>query len=172
MAAGIGSDRYQIAARMERLPVARWHHKMRLIVGSANFSDAFDALTIAYVLPVLIPLWHLSEAEIGLLISIGYVGQVIGGVLSGWLADRHGRVRATTANVVFFSLMSFACIFAPNYAALLALRFLQGIGLGGEVPIANTYVSEFATSKGRGRFVLIQQLMFPIGLTTVALVGA
>jgi putative MFS transporter len=165
-------DTYQIAARMERLPVARWHHKMRLIVGSANFSDAFDALTIAYVLPVLIPLWHLSEAEIGLLISIGYVGQVIGGVLSGWLADRHGRVRVMTANVVFFSLMSFACIFAPNYATLLMLRFLQGIGLGGEVPIANTYVSEFATSKGRGRFVLIQQLMFPIGLTTVALVGA
>jgi putative MFS transporter len=165
-------DTYQIAARMERLPVARWHHKMRLIVGSANFSDAFDALTIAYVLPVLIPLWHLTEAEIGLLISIGYVGQVIGGVLSGWLADRHGRVRVMTGNVVFFSLMSFACIFAPSYAALFTLRFLQGIGLGGEVPIANTYVSEFATSRGRGRFVLIQQLMFPIGLTTVALVGA
>jgi len=51
------------------------------------------------------------------------------------------------------------------------LRFVQGIGLGGEVPIANTYVSEFAKSKGRGRFVLMQQLMFPIGLTTVGLVG-
>jgi len=165
-------DRYQIAGRMERLPVARWHHKMRLIVGSANFSDAFDALTVAYVLPVLIPLWRLNEAEIGLLISVGYVGQAIGGVLSGWLADRHGRVPVMTGNLVFFSLMSFACVLAPNYATLFALRFLQGIGLGGEVPIANTYVSEFARSKGRGRFVLIQQMMFPIGLTTVALVGA
>ncbi len=60
---------------------------------------------------------------------------------------------------------------AQNYATLFTLRFLQGIGLGGEVPIANTYVSEFAKSKGRGRFVLMQQLMFPIGLTTVGLVG-
>ena len=51
MASDIGSDRYQVAARMERLPLSRWHNKMRLIVGSANFSDAFDALTIAYVLP-------------------------------------------------------------------------------------------------------------------------
>ncbi len=165
-------DSYQIAARMERLPVARWHHKMRLIVGSANFSDAFDALTIAYVLPVLIPLWQLSEAKIGLLISVGYVGQAIGGLLSGWLADRYGRVRMMTANLVFFSLMSFACVLAPSYAVLFTLRFFQGIGLGGEVPIANTYVSEFARAKGRGRFVLIQQMMFPIGLTTVALVGA
>jgi len=102
-------DSYQIAARMERLPVSRWHHKMRLIVGSANFSDAFDALTIAYVLPVLIPLWQLSEAKIGLLISVGYVGQAIGGLLSGWLADRYGRVRVMTANLVFFSLMTGLC---------------------------------------------------------------
>jgi putative MFS transporter len=171
MAAGIGSDRYQIAARMERLPLSRWHDKMRLIVGSANFSDAFDALTVAYVLPVLIPLWQLRPTEIGALISIGYAGQAIGGLLSGWLADKYGRVPVMVGNIILFSLMSFACILAQSYATLFVLRFVQGIGLGGEVPIANTYVSEFAKSKGRGRFVLMQQLMFPIGLTTVGLVG-
>ena len=164
-------DRYLIAARMERLPVSPWHTKMRLIVGSANFSDAFDALTVAYVLPALIPLWHIVPSQIGALISIGYAGQVIGGLLSGWLADKYGRVPVMVANILLFSLLSFACILAQNYPTLFALRFVQGIGLGGEVPIANTYVSEFAKSKGRGRFVLIQQLMFPIGLTTVGLVG-
>jgi MFS transporter, putative metabolite:H+ symporter len=164
-------DRYQIAARMERLPVSPWHTKMRLIVGSANFSDAFDALTVAYVLPALIPLWHIAPAQIGALISIGYAGQVIGGLLSGWLADKYGRVPVMVGNIILFSLVSFACILAQNYQTLFTLRFVQGIGLGGEVPIANTYVSEFAKSKGRGRFVLIQQLMFPIGLTTVGLVG-
>jgi putative MFS transporter len=168
---GSGIDRYQIAARMERLPLSRWHNKMRLIVGSANFSDAFDALTVAYVLPALIPLWQLRPTEIGALISIGYAGQVIGGLLSGWLADKYGRVPVMVGNIILFSLMSFACILAQNYATLFTLRFVQGIGLGGEVPIANTYVSEFAKSKGRGRFVLMQQLMFPIGLTTVGLVG-
>jgi len=75
------------------------------------------------------------------------------------------------ANIVLFSLMSFACVLAQNYPTLLLLRFLQGIGLGGEVPIANTYINEFAKSTQRGRFVLLQQIMFPIGLTTVALVG-
>jgi MFS transporter, putative metabolite:H+ symporter len=164
-------DRYRIAARIERLPISRWHNKLRLIVGTANFSDAFDALTVAYVLPALIPLWQLHPSDIGLLISIGYAGQVIGGVVSGWLAERYGRVPLMVANIVLFSLMSFCCIFAGSFAALLTLRFLQGIGLGGEVPIANTYINEFAKSQKRGRFVLIQQLMFPIGLTAVALVG-
>lgn len=171
MSADAGPDPYQIAARMERLPLSSWHNKMRLIVGSANFSDAFDALAVAYVLPALIPLWHLHPSQIGALISIGYLGQVIGGLASGWLADRYGRVPVMIGNTVLFSLLSFACIFAQNYETLFTLRFIQGIGLGGEVPIANTYVSEWAKSKGRGRFVLLQQIMFPIGLTTVGLVG-
>ena len=166
------TDRHQIAARMERLPLSRWHNKMRLIVGSANFSDAFDALTIAYVLPVLVPLWHIPPAMIGAMISIGYLGQVVGGLLSGWLADKYGRVPVMVGNLVLFSLMSFACVLAQDYWTLFGMRFVQGIGLGGEVPIANTYVSEFAKSKGRGRFVLIQQMMFPVGLTTAGLVGS
>src|SRR5580700_1734207 len=92
MTAAAVVDRYQIAARMERLPLSAWHNKMRLIVGSTNFSDAFDALTIAYVLPAIIPLWHLAPSDIGALISIGYAGQVVGSLLSGWLADKYGRV--------------------------------------------------------------------------------
>ncbi len=165
------TDRFQIAARMERLPLSSWHNKMRLIVGSTNFSDAFDALTIAYVLPAIIPLWHIAPSEIGALISIGYAGQVVGSLLSGWLADKYGRVPVLVCNIILFSLLSFACALAGSYWTLFWLRFIQGIGLGGEVPIANTYVSEFAKSKGRGRFVLIQQMMFPIGLTTVGLIG-
>ena len=112
-----------------------------------------------------------GAAEIGALISIGYAGQVVGGLMSGWLAEKYGRVPVLIANIILFSLLSFACILADSYYTLFALRFVQGIGLGGEVPIANTYVSEFAKSTGRGRFVLMQQLMFPIGLTTVGLVG-
>jgi MFS transporter, putative metabolite:H+ symporter len=164
-------DPYRIAARMERLPHSPWHNKVRLIIGTVNFSDAFDALTVAYVLPVLLPLWHMSMAQAGLLISMGYLGQVIGGFGSGWLGERMGRIPLAVANIILFSLFSLACIFAQSYAALVTLRFFQGVGLGGEVPIANTYISEFAKSTERGRFVILQQCMFPVGLTTVALVG-
>lgn len=165
------ADKYRIAARLERLPASRWHNKLRFTIGCLNFWDAFDALTITYVLPALIPLWHIRPAEIGALISIGYAGQIFGGLLSGWLAERYGRVPVLIGNLALFPLVSLACMAAQTYPVLMALRFLQGVGLGGEVPIANAYISEFANAEHRARFVLVQQSMFPLGLTTVALFG-
>ena len=74
MRASLQDPGFNIVARIERLPVARWHHWMRSVVGTAMFFDAFDAISIAYVLPVLIPLWKLSPQDIGGMISIGYAG--------------------------------------------------------------------------------------------------
>src|SRR5215467_9017975 len=60
-----------IVARIERLPTSWWHVKTRIIVGVATFFDAFDALAVATVLPVLVPLWKIAPPQIGLLISAG-----------------------------------------------------------------------------------------------------
>ena len=57
-----------VVARIERMPISAWHLKARFIVGVATFFDGFDALAIAYVLPVIGPLWHLSPPQIGLLL--------------------------------------------------------------------------------------------------------
>src|ERR1700722_10470851 len=81
-----------LVARIERLPRTFWHLKTRIIVGTATFFDGFDAITIAYVLPVLIGMWKLQPSQIGLLISSGYIGQIAGAFLFGWLGDRWGRI--------------------------------------------------------------------------------
>ena len=65
--------------------------------------------------------------------------------------------------------MSLVCAFAWDYNSLLWFRTLQGIGLGGEVPVAATYISELTRAKNRGRFVLLYELVFPIGLVAVSL---
>ena len=75
-----------VVARIERLPTSWWHVKTRIIVGVATFFDAFDALAIATVLPVLVPMWKLTPPQIGLLISAGFLGQLIGALLFGWIA--------------------------------------------------------------------------------------
>lgn len=160
-----------IVARVERLPISSWHGFMRVVVGSATFFDAFDALTIAFVLPVLIGLWHMSPAQVGLLISSGYVGQVIGCLFFGWIAERFGRLRSLAWTIGLISVLSIACAFAWDANSLMVLRFIQGIGLGGEVPIALTYVNEFAKAEKRGRFVLIFQSIFPIGILIASLVS-
>src|SRR5438445_2073359 len=83
-----------VVARIERLPTSWWHVKTRIIVGVATFFDAFDALAIATVLPVLAPLWKLTPPQIGILISAGFLGQLVGALLFGWVAERLGRMTA------------------------------------------------------------------------------
>lgn len=158
--------------RIENVPFSRWHTKARIIMGSATFFDAFDALALAFVLPVLIGLWHLSPLQVGMLIASGYAGQVIGALLFGWLAERYGRVPSVTATVALMSAMSIACATAGSFDVLFALRFLQGIGVGGEVPIAAAYINELSQAKGRGRFFILYELIFPLGLLAAAQVGA
>jgi putative MFS transporter len=172
MAAGESMDRAQnIIARIERLPFTLWHVKMRLIVGTATFFDAFDAVTIAYILPVLIPLFELTPAQTGLLIAIGYVGQLVGALLFGWLAERVGRLPSLVASITIFSVMSVVCAFSWNYMSLFIFRALQGVGLGGEIPVAAAYVNELSKAKGRGRFVMLYELVFTIGALVCAILG-
>jgi len=165
------ADVYKIAARLERLPLTRWHTKMRVIIGTAWFFDAFDALAISYVLPVLIGLWKLQPSEIGLLIAIGYAGQVIGSLSAGWLAERWGRVPVMALTLLIFTLGSFACIFAWSLNSLLWMRFVQGVGLGGEVPVMHTFMSEFAKAEKRGRFALTVQILFSVGLAAAGILA-
>jgi putative MFS transporter len=165
------STDYQIAARIERLPLSTWHLKILVPIGTGWFFDAFDALSIAYVLPVLAGLWKLAPPQIGELIAVGYVGQVIGSIFFGWLAERIGRVPCTIYTMILFSVMSFACAFAWDLRSLEAMRFIQGIGLGGEIPIMASYIGEFAAAKRRGRFALGYQMLFTIGLLFAGLAG-
>jgi putative MFS transporter len=165
-------DELHIAARIERLPYSPWHVRMRIILGVATFFDAFDALTIAYIVPSLLGEWHFSPAQIGPLFSIGYAGQAIGALAFGWLAERFGRVRMAMFTVLIFAVMSIFCANAQNYEQLFWYRFVQGIGLGGEVPLAAAYINEIAKAKGRGRFFLYYEAVFPAGLLAVALIAA
>jgi MFS transporter, putative metabolite:H+ symporter len=165
-------DARAVNARTERLPYCSWHTKMRLIICTAWFFDAFDSLAIAYVLPVLIGMWKLAPGQIGTLIATGFAGQLIGSIAAGWAAERWGRVPTMIVTLAIFTVMSFVCAFAWSYESLLWFRFLQGIGLGGEVPIMAAYVNEFAKAERRGRFSLGIQLLFAVGLVVVALVGA
>ena len=75
------------------------------------------------------------------------------------------------AAILWFGLLSIACAFAWSYQSLLVLRTLQGLGLGAEVPVAAAYISELAKARGRGRFVLLFELVFPVGIVMAALLG-
>lgn len=169
--AAIAGDARSINARLERLPYNSWHNKMRAIICTAWFFDAFDSLAIAYVLPALIGAWKLAPAQIGTLIATGFAGQLIGSVVAGWAAEKWGRMNVMIGTLAVFTVMSFACAFAWSFESLLWFRFVQGLGLGGEVPVMAAYVNEFAKAERRGRFSIGMQILFAVGLLAVGLVG-
>ena len=141
-------------------------------MGSATFFDAFDALSLAFVLPVLVRLWGISAVEIGWLIAAGYLGQFVGALVFGGLAERYGRVPSAAGATALMSVMSLACALAGNLPTLLVLRLVQGIGVGGEMPVAAVYINELSKAKGRGRFFLLYEMIFPVGLMVTGQVGA
>ena len=171
--AGLGKqgDIRHVAARLERLPYCSWHTKMRLIISTAWFFDAFDSITIAYVLPPIIGLWQLSPQQIGFLIGTGFAGQLVGAIGFGWLAERWGRRLSMLITLLVFSLGALACAAATSYEMLCVLRFVQGLGLGGEIPLMAAYLNEFARAENRGRFSLSVQVLFSVGLLLVAVVS-
>ena len=160
-----------LLARIERTQVTPWHVRALVVMGSATFFDAFDVLAIAYVLPALIGVWKLAPNTIGLLISSSFVGQIVGALFFGWLAERIGRLQCAKITIALYSLMSLLCAAAWSLPSLLAFRTIQGIGLGGEVPVAAAYINEISRAKGRGRFFLLYELIFPIGLVGASLLG-
>jgi MFS transporter, putative metabolite:H+ symporter len=166
------TDGTDLLIRMEQVPFSRWHRNARLVMGSATFFDAFNALSLAFALPTLIRLWHISPKQSGLLISASYVGQLAGALVFSALAEKVGRIRGTTAAIAIMSVMSFGCALAGNFPALLACRLVQGIGVGGEMPVAATYINELSRAHGRGRFFLLYEMIFPLGLMATGQIGA
>lgn len=160
-----------LTARMEHIPFCRWHMRARIVMGSATFLDAFDALSLAFVLPILVRLWGLSPLDIGWLIAASYIGQLAGALLFSALAEARGRVPSAALATAIMSIMSLGCALAGNLPMLFACRLVQGIGVGGEMPVAAAYISEFSRAKGRGRFFMLYEMIFPIGLMAAGQVG-
>lgn len=161
-----------LVARLDAVPTSRWHIRARVVMGSATFFDAFNALSIAFVLPILVRDWQISAPQIGVMIGASYMGQFVGALLFSWAAERWGRVPCAAAATAIFAIMSLTCAGAWDFDILLLCRFIQGIGVGGEMPVAAVYISELSKARGRGRFFLLYEMIFPIGLMVTGQVGA
>ena len=168
---GRNLNEHDLVARIERLPLSRWHLRAVGLIGLASFFDAFDSLTIAFVMPVLAVAWDISPSSVGILISTGYIGQLLGAILLTHCAERFGRLKTLRWSIVILAGLSVACALAGSFVMLLVLRFVQGFGLGAEVPIAATYINELCPARFRGRLVFLLELTFAIGVMVTSLVA-
>ena len=164
-------SRASIASRLDALPFTRPH--LRVLTGSGLgwALDAMDVGLISFIIAVLAQQWQLSPAETGWIASIGFVGMAIGASVGGLLADRLGRRQVFAITLLIYGIATGASALAGGVALLLVLRFFVGLGLGAELPVASTYVSEFAPAAIRGRLIVILEAFWAVGWTASALIG-
>ncbi|MEK3877926.1 MFS transporter [Paenibacillus sp. FSL M7-0420] len=150
------------------------NRKQRKLLFSAGLSWMFDAMDvgmISFVVAALAKEWSLGPEKIGYLTSINSVGMAVGAAAAGIMADRFGRKSVLLWTLLIFSIASGLSAFAAGYAVLCVLRFIAGFGLGGELPVASTLVSESMPVKERGRAVVLLESFWALGWILSALIA-
>jgi putative MFS transporter len=160
-----------IEAELDRLPVQRFHWRVTLVTGLGWMFDAMDVTLIAFIVVALRESWRLGPDQVRWVLVMGFIGMFVGAALAGALADRYGRRPLLILTLLLFSIATGLSAFAPTLLVMYVLRFLAGLGLGGELPIASTLVAELAPAAQRGRLVVILESFWAWGSILAALIA-
>jgi len=157
--------------RLDALPWTRKHTKLLTGSGIGWALDAMDVGLISFVIAQLVVVWRVEPGDLSWVASAGFLGMAIGASLGGLLADRLGRRQVFALTLLVYGIFTGLSALSWGIGALVALRFLVGLGLGAELPIASTLVSEFAPARIRGRIIVILESFWAVGWTAAAVIG-
>lgn len=167
----LDQERRDVLGALDRLPVNRFHWRLVFLSGMGWMFDGMDTILLSLVLPALMLSWQLSAAQVGLVGTIDRLGALCGAALAGLLADRHGRRSLFQATLLIYSLGTGLLALATNFLSFLLIRFFVGMGLGGELPVVATLVTEWVPARQRGRLVGLLSSFWSYGWIVAALVG-
>src|SRR6202050_2748260 len=151
-------------AEMDNAGISSQHWRIMLISGMGFFTDAYDLFIIGVVMALLKPMWHVGTVEESLVESTALLAAAIGAFLFGRIADMLGRKRIYGLEVLVLAAGAIGCAFSPNIWWLIGLRFIPGIGIGGDYPVSATIMSEYAGKDSRGMLVTLVFSMQAAGL--------
>jgi MFS transporter, putative metabolite:H+ symporter len=157
--------------RLDRLPFTGTHARLVLGSGVGWALDAMDVGLISFVMAALAAQWGLTGGQLSWIASVGFAGMAVGASLGGLLADRIGRRQVFALTLLIYGVATGAASLAWSVTALLVFRFVIGLGLGAELPVASTLVSEFAPARIRGRLVVALEAFWAVGWVLAALIG-
>jgi MFS transporter, putative metabolite:H+ symporter len=160
-----------VSARLDSFPMSRFHRRLLFASGFGWLFDAMDVGLIGFVAAALVTQWNLHPYEVGFIVSAGFVGMFAGAVVAGILADRFGRKPLFQSTLLIYSLATGLCALANGLGMLLGIRFLVGLGLGGELPVASTLVSELSPARRRGSMIVLLESFWAYGWILAALIG-
>jgi putative MFS transporter len=158
-------------ARLDRVPLNSFHWRLLIVSGIGWMFDAMDVILISFLLAPITREFTLDPTRTGLVASAGFVGMFLGAAISGRLADRYGRRVVFSTTLVLFSIGALLSALAPTYELLLLARVVAGLGLGGELPVAATLVSEFSPRASRGRMIVLLESFWAYGTLIAGLIA-
>lgn len=157
--------------RLDSLPFSSKHRRLLWGSGVGWALDAMDVGLISFVMAALAVQWDLSKTQLSWIGSIGFLGMALGAALGGLLADRIGRRQVFALTLLVYGLATGAAALSVSVAMLVILRFIVGLGLGAELPVASTLVAEFSPKRIRGRIIVILEAFWALGWMLAALIG-
>ena len=158
-------------ARLDRLPISKFHHRVFWLIGAGMFFDGYDLYVAGGVLAATLQTKFSTIPQNLQFISLTFVGMTIGALVTGFVGDRFGRRFTYQINLLIFGLASLAAAFAQDINQLIFCRFVQGLGLGAEIVVGYSTLTEFVPPKTRGRWLSFMVFLVVAGFPATALLG-
>jgi len=149
--------------RLERLPMSAYQRWIFAVIASAWLVDQIDVALLTFLLGSVTREFHLSPVAIGMLASMTFAGQFVGNLVAGTASDLFGRRSVFQWTMILWGLASFGAALSWSVASLMVFRFLIGVGVGGEAPVAQALVSEYVPAAVRGRYIAIMEGFWAVG---------
>jgi MFS transporter, putative metabolite:H+ symporter len=141
------------------------------IAGMGWMFDAMDVGMLSFIIAALKVEWELTPGQMGWIGSINSIGMAVGALIFGLMADKVGRKHVFIITLLLFSIASGLSAMTTTLTAFLVLRFFIGAGLGGELPVASTLVSESVPAEKRGRIVVLLESFWAGGWLVAAVIS-
>jgi len=158
-------------ARLDRLPISSFHYRIFWLVGAGMFFDGYDLYVAGGVLASLIQTKFSTLPQNLQFISLTFVGMTLGSLITGFVGDKFGRRFTYQINLLIFGLASLAAAFAQDMTQLNACRFVQGLGLGAEIVVGYSTMTEFVPPETRGRWLSMMAFIVVAGFPVTSLLG-
>jgi putative MFS transporter len=158
-------------ARLDRLPISSFHYRIFWLVGAGMFFDGYDLYVAGGVIASVIQSKFASPLQIPQFVSLTFVGMTLGALITGFVGDKMGRRFTYQINLLIFGLASLAAAFAQDMNQLIICRFVQGLGLGAEIVVGYSTLTEFVPPKTRGRWLSFMAFLVVAGFPATAILG-
>ena len=158
-------------ARLDRLPISPFHYRIFWLIGAGMFFDGYDLYVAGGVLAATIQTKFSTLPQNLQFISWTFVGMTIGSLVTGFIGDRYGRRFTYQINLLVFGLASFAAAGAQDMTQLIICRFVQGLGLGAEIVVGYSTLTEFVPPRSRGRWLAFMAFLTVSGFPATSLLS-